>query len=493
MDSQEYWKQREQRQQKHNIRNEQEYIARIREIYQNMLDEIQKEINGFYAKYATQEGLTLTEAKKNVSELDIKEYGRKAAKYVKEKNFSALANEEMRLYNATMKINRLELLKANIGLEMVSGFDELQQFFDVKLTERTLEEFKRQAGILGSTIIENAKEAHAIVNASFQNAAYSDRVWMYQDMLKGEISELLATGLIRGRHPRQLAIHLKKRFGVSQYNAERLMITELARVQTEAQKLSFERNGYEEYQFHALGTACGICSALDQKHFPVKDMMPGENAPPMHPHCRCSTSAYMDRGAFDRWLNGESKITADQKLGIKSTIHFPKEQHSMYYAPLDITEKWLSKFSKNGSVIDLNEYQINGKKYKVDGKNVVLDYSIKEKEMAELLAKSISDDIFLVPRVLYPQGISTPDYIFRGEAFDLKELHGNSKNLIYNAVSKKKKQASNFILDITECPLTEDEIVRQINDVYWSRHTKFIDKIVVVKDGKIIKIYQRNK
>ena len=123
MDSQEYWKQREQRQQKHNIRNEQEYIARIREIYQNMLDEIQKEINGFYAKYATQEGLTLTEAKKNVSELDIKEYGRKAAKYVKEKNFSALANEEMRLYNATMKINRLELLKANIGLEMVSGFD----------------------------------------------------------------------------------------------------------------------------------------------------------------------------------------------------------------------------------------------------------------------------------------------------------------------------------------------------------------------------------
>ena len=317
MDSQEYWKQREQRQQKHNIQNEQEYIARIREIYQNMLDEIQKEINGFYAKYATQEGLTLTEAKKNVSELDIKEYGRKAAKYVKEKDFSALANEEMRLYNATMKINRLELLKANIGLEMVSGFDELQQFFDVKLTERTLEEFKRQAGILGSTIIENAKEAHAIVNASFQNATYSDRVWMYQDMLKGEISELLATGLIRGRHPRQLAIHLKKRFGVSQYNAERLMITELARVQTEAQKLSFERNGYEEYQFLALGTACGICSALDQKHFPVKDMMPGENAPPMHPNCRCSTSAYMDREAFDRWLEKqESRLTLNEEAAV---------------------------------------------------------------------------------------------------------------------------------------------------------------------------------
>ena len=70
-------------------------------------------------------------------------------KYVKEKNFSDAANEEMRLYNMTMKVNRLEMLKARMGLELVSGFDELQKFFDEKLTDRTLEEFERQAGILG--------------------------------------------------------------------------------------------------------------------------------------------------------------------------------------------------------------------------------------------------------------------------------------------------------------------------------------------------------
>ena len=62
------------------------------------------------------------------------------------------ANEEMRLYNATMKINRLEMLKANIGLELVSGYDELQKYFEQTLTDRTLDEFKRQAGILGETI-----------------------------------------------------------------------------------------------------------------------------------------------------------------------------------------------------------------------------------------------------------------------------------------------------------------------------------------------------
>lgn len=231
MDSQTYWREREEEQRKHNIQDEKEYQKRIREIYQNMLDEIEKEINGFYGRYASKEGITMAEAKKRADKLDIEAYARKAAKYVKEKDFSAQANEEMRLYNMTMKVNRLQLLKARIGLELVGGFDELQRFFEQILTDRTLSEFERQAGILGKTIQNNEKAANAIVNASFYNATYSDRIWMHQDMLKNELSSLLQTGLIQGRNPRQLATHLQKRFGVSQSNAERLMITELARVQ----------------------------------------------------------------------------------------------------------------------------------------------------------------------------------------------------------------------------------------------------------------------
>lgn len=303
MNSQEYWKRREMEQRKHNIRNEKEYQKRIQEIYQNMIDEIEKEINGFYGKYAKKEGITISEAKKRASKLDIEAYSRKAVKYVKEKNFSDQANEEMRIYNMTMKVNRLELLKANIGLEMVSGFDELQKYYDEILTDRTLREFERQAGILGETVIDNKKMAHAIVNASFHNATYSDRIWMYQDLLKSELSGLLQTGLIRGQNPRKLATHLRKRFGVSQSNAERLMITELARVQTEAQKQSVEANGYDEFQFHALGSACDQCKELNGKHFPVTKLVIAKNAPPMHPRCRCSISAYMDRQEFDQWLD----------------------------------------------------------------------------------------------------------------------------------------------------------------------------------------------
>ena len=184
-----------------------------------------------------------------------------------------------------MKVNRLELLKANIGMHLVGGFDELQRFFEEKLTKRTIETFKRQAGILGRTVHDNARYAHSIVNASFHNATWSDRIWKHQDILRNELGNLLSTGLIQGRNPKELARTLRKKIKSSVYDANRLMITEMARVQTEAQRRSFEENGFDQYTFHSLGTACPHCLAINGKHFDMKDMQPGVNAPPMHPNC----------------------------------------------------------------------------------------------------------------------------------------------------------------------------------------------------------------
>lgn len=180
------------------------------------------------------------------------------------------------------------------------------------LKGRTEEELKRQAGILGKTVLHNTMKADAIVNASFHNATFSDRIWMYQDVMKADLSKLLQTGLIQGKNPRALTKDLKKylldpKKGAA-YKTERLMRTELARVQTEAQKQSLERNGFDEYTFisNERGT-CEACSGLDGKHFKVKDMQPGLNAPPMHPNCRCSTAAYEDSEEYEAWLDYLSK------------------------------------------------------------------------------------------------------------------------------------------------------------------------------------------
>lgn len=74
-------------------------------------------------------------------------------------------------------------------------------------------------------------------------------------------------------------------------------------MQIEAQKQSFEKNEFEDYQFICNGTACGICKELNGKHFKIKDMQIAVNAPPMHPNCRCSIAAWMDSEEYEEWLD----------------------------------------------------------------------------------------------------------------------------------------------------------------------------------------------
>ena len=323
MNSKDYWLQREAEQLKHNITEEAAYDKEIKRIYQNMLDACQKEIESFYAKYASAEGISIAEAKKRVAQHDVKAFERKAAKYVKDKDFSKQANEELRLYNATMKINRLEMLKANIGLETIAGHDELEKFMSGILKGRTEDELRRQAGILGKTVLNNARKADAIVNGSFHSGTFSDRIWQYQDLMREDLGRLLQQGLIQGKGARAIAKDLKKYWfgadpktgGGATYCMERLMRTELARVQTEAQKQSFVRNGFEMYRFicnvnptkHGTCPECKRVASEDNGHgkgvYLVKDMMPGTNAPPLHPHCRCSTAAYEDSKEYEAWLD----------------------------------------------------------------------------------------------------------------------------------------------------------------------------------------------
>lgn len=331
MSSYDYWKEREEAQRKKNIKDEKEYDKEIKKIYQNMMDRINNEIYSFYAKYASDNGITMREAKKRASKLDIEEYARKAAKYVEEKNFSKQANEEMKLYNLTMKVNRLELLKANIGLELIKGHNILYQFFYKLLHRRVTNEADRLSGILGDTIIDNKKFADSIVNASFHNATFSDRIWMYQDLLKNDINNLLQTGLIQGRNPNVLARDLRKRFNVKISDAERLMRTEMARVQIDAQMKSYAANGIDEFEYIACGGSdvCDICKKLDGKVFKVSKMLISENAPPMHPNCHCSTGVHIDNKEYEDWLNyiesgGTTKewnsLTKENKHAINSYV-----------------------------------------------------------------------------------------------------------------------------------------------------------------------------
>ncbi len=303
MNSQEYWRKREEEWILRQLTQDQDQSKAIAKKLQASLDAIQKEIDANWERFAGREGVTLSEAKKKALKMDVESFARKAKAYVETKDFSSKANDELRLYNVTMRTNRLELLKSQIGLELIAMSDDLDQYMAETLTKSGEEEAMRQAGILGETLSKDYKKtAEEIANASFQGATFSQRIWGNSEVLKAELDRLLTKSLVQGRNPREMARELRTLFDRSQYEAERLMRTETARVQISMQMRSYLDAGITEYQFIAEPSACPTCAALNDKIFKVEDFLAGKNAPPMHPHCRCSTVPYFDE---ETQINGE--------------------------------------------------------------------------------------------------------------------------------------------------------------------------------------------
>jgi hypothetical protein len=159
----------------------------------------------------------------------------------------------------------------------------------------------------------------------------------------------------------------------------------------------------------------------------------------------------------------------------------------------DITGKWYPNAKPNSHpVLELQEYTPGGETYKVDGHNVVLDHDPHEKEIAELLEREVGGEIYLVPRVNNPQGVSTPDYLFHGRGYDLKTLGEKAgPNTMFQRVKKAKRQSRNFIIDVSDTKLDREMIDQQINKIFWSENTRFVDEIVIINDGHIVRVAKR--
>lgn len=160
----------------------------------------------------------------------------------------------------------------------------------------------------------------------------------------------------------------------------------------------------------------------------------------------------------------------------------------------DITGRWYpDAVPGSHEVKDLLEYTApDGSVYKVHGRDVVLDYTPHEKEIAELLAREVGGEIFMVPKVNNPQGVRTPDYLFHGRAYDLKTLGKDAgPNTMFNRVKKATGQASGIIVDITNTSLADEVVGSQIDKIFRSSETQFVKEIVIVQVNSIRQIIRR--
>ncbi|SIJ47256.1 NAD+--asparagine ADP-ribosyltransferase [Mycobacteroides abscessus subsp. abscessus] len=116
-------------------------------------------------------------------------------------------------------------------------------------------------------------------------------------VVQKEVEKTTSNVLLRGRHPNEYVSEFKKQTNSTTYNASRLLVTESARVQAESQKLTYlkELGEDDEYKYVAKidKKTSKICHSLNGKVFKVKDMIPGINAPPMHPWCRSTTVPHL--------------------------------------------------------------------------------------------------------------------------------------------------------------------------------------------------------
>ena len=345
MDSRTYWRKREELFAKRDIKTDKALAKEVNEVLKGTQSAIQDEIDAFYARYAEREGISIAEVNKRVAKMDIEKFASKAKRYVKNKDFSERANYELKIYNLKMKASRLELLKAQIDLQLIGGFSDVEQLLHKGAYEQAIEEYQRDAGILAdSATFDVEKRAEQVLSGSYKLEdtatfkTFSDNIWLYKTELQNDLEKMLVRTFTRGENPRVMARELKKRFDVTGYQAERLARTETARMQTAIQRDSLEENGIKQYEYIAEPSACEKkCRPLDGKIYQLDKMVVGENAPVLHPNCRCRIAPYVSsKTMYDDWL----KAGIINKDEYQSAVAFKRDYDTKF-------EKLMEKRNKH--------------------------------------------------------------------------------------------------------------------------------------------------
>lgn len=263
----------------------------IEKIYQQSTARIQNQIDSFYLKYASNNGLSKAEVMKLVSKMDVTKFQDAAKLAVKTRDFSDEANYWLKIYNLKMKTNRLELMKAEINLELLSMTEDISKLSNAAMMDEAMREYKRQAGILGNSVGRPAERLQAVIDADFYGKNFSERIWgrngLYHQTQQDVFSSLsrIYTDMSGYKTERT---RLMKRFDVSRGEAQRLLRTEVARINSQVQEQSLKDAEFTHYVYVAEPGACKLCAYYDGMLIPLEDAEIGVNLKPLHPNCRCS-------------------------------------------------------------------------------------------------------------------------------------------------------------------------------------------------------------
>lgn len=477
---------------------------KISDIYAKTIKEVEKEIAYWYQRYSKDNKVDYLTAVQAITSKEFKEFKVSLEEYIamgEASNYTNIYNEILEKASSKYHITRLEVLK----FKLLTYSDALHREFEKELGEglkklfseqyyRTAYEIQR--GLNSAKVLSDVNTyALDVLKTSWfaDGEQFSSRIWQARDKLAVHLERELTHAFIRGDNPNRLTDRVAFLFKTSQSNSARLLQTEYAAISSTAQEKVYQDLDVEEFIFIATldMRTSKICQDMDGHHFPMKDYKVGINAPPLHPRCRSCTAPYFPDMTVPRWARGEDgkSYVIDENITYKAWKEkYVKKKVGNY---VEVTDAWKEVSPSHAKTVkDLNEWEHNGKVYKVDGKDVLLDYKPHEKEVADWLAAKYGKEIYMVPRVGNPGGIKTPDYLIDGEKWDLKTPQTVGKSTFYNALKNKKEQANKFIFDITKLEVSDDWVNQQIFSVFASRNRRWVSYIMILDNG-IMKLYKR--
>lgn len=346
MNNAEYWKLRfEQLEQAQNQKGVKAY-ADIERQYKEAQKQLEGQIARWYQRFATNNGISLAEARQYLKGADLKEFKWDVQEYIKYGQDNALNGGWMKeLENASAKyhISKLEALKVQTqhSLEVMYAkqfgtmHGALSDAFESGYYHTA---YELQHGFNVGWDIAGLDQAQIEKVLAKPWAAdgynFSERIWGNKNKLISEVHNELSRNIMLGADPQKAIDSLAKKMNTSKNNAGRLVMTEEAYFSSAAQKDCFESLGVEQYEIVATldSHTSDICRSLDGKHFPMKDYQPGVTAPPFHVYCRSTTVPY-----FDEQFDIGERAASDEETG------------KTYYIPDDMNyQEWKETFVDGG-------------------------------------------------------------------------------------------------------------------------------------------------
>lgn len=346
MNNAEYWKLRfEQLEQAQNQKGVKAY-ADIERQYKEAQKQLEGQIARWYQRFATNNGISLAEARQYLKGADLKEFKWDVQEYIKYGQDNALNSGWMKeLENASAKyhISKLEALKVQTqhSLEVMYAkqfgtmHGALSDAFESGYYHTA---YELQHGFNVGWDIAGLDQAQIEKVLTKPWAAdgynFSERIWGNKNKLISEVHNELSRNIMLGVDPQKAIDSLAKKMNTSKNNAGRLVMTEEAYFSSAAQKDCFESLGVEQYEIVATldSHTSDICRSLDGKHFPMKDYQPGVTAPPFHVYCRSTTVPY-----FDEQFDIGERAARDEETG------------KTYYIPDDMNyQEWKETFVDGG-------------------------------------------------------------------------------------------------------------------------------------------------